>query len=243
MATRSFSVFCDSPVDVTVDVAKPAVARVVPAVLAATSPNVRASTSVASASAAEKENIHPVTGEHCAQPPSPSKKRKVLATKAVVAKKDKKEKEGKAGKRKATTKKTRRVSPLPRLDEEDSAVRKLVQADIDARCVDLTVSPLADVTQAYDEGFDLNSALDAFTSEEGAKFRKAASQEPEIRDYFSAQHHSSRATTPTPTTETKVFSTPEREQIYTAFTFTSPSPTSDRFRDTRRSRSPTPTPA
>ncbi|KAJ7065001.1 hypothetical protein C8F01DRAFT_1021806 [Mycena amicta] len=241
--TRSFTVFCDSPIDTAQE--KPTAAV---GVLATTSPNIRTS-STTPLSSAEKENLNPVTGEQCAVP---SKKRKtnILATKPIVTKKKKDDKSVSvkprkdAGRSKGTGKKNRRVSPLPKLDEEQQgAVANLVQTDIDSRCYELTVSPLADVTQAYDPGFDLNSALAAFTSEEGPKFRKAASQEPEIRDYFS-HPHTTRATTPLATTETKVFSTPERQHIYSAFTFTSPSPSSDRFREVRRSASPSPsTPA
>ncbi|KAF7316226.1 hypothetical protein MIND_00141200 [Mycena indigotica] len=244
MATRSFTVFCDFTEEKPTHVAAANV-------LAVTSPNIRSSSSTnAAASATEKENLHPVTGENCAAPSSPSKKRKtnVLATKVIVSKKSKGElkpatkSKKEAGKRKGTTKKSRRVPALPKLDEESNegnAAQRLLQSDIDSRCYELTVSPLADVTQAYDPGFDINSALSAFTAEEGPSFRKAASQEPEIRDYFS-HNHTSRATTPVMTNETKVFSTPEREHIYSAFTFTTPSPSSDRFREIRRSASPTP---
>lgn len=197
MALSSFTVYCDTPDDAAVDTKVSLAPKA--AVLAATTPNpnVPAASNTTLASTIEKENLHPVTGERCAavSDSSATKKRKtnVLATKTIVAKKQKESKEDrmegkkarsasssaakgkKDGKtvRKATKKPSRRVSPLPKLDEEDVAVRdRLMQADVDSRCYELTVSPLADVTQAYDTGFDVNSLLASFTSEESATFRK-----------------------------------------------------------------------
>ncbi|KAJ6595836.1 hypothetical protein DFH09DRAFT_148238 [Mycena vulgaris] len=265
MALHSFTVYCDTPVD---DVDTKASLVPKPVVLASSSPNVPTSSNTVLASTAEKENLHPVTGERCAaamDTTTTTKKRKttVLATKTIVAKKQKESKEDrpegkksrsasssavkgrKDGKpaRKSAKKPLRRVSLLPKLVEEDDAVRdRVMQADIDSRCYELTVSPLADVTQAYDAGFDVNSLLASFTSEESAKFRKATSTEPEIRDYFSPSHSSGPSTRVTPPAsggaqETKIFSTPERRHIYSAFTFTTPSPSSERFRKASRSPS------
>ncbi|KAJ7753362.1 hypothetical protein DFH07DRAFT_512558 [Mycena maculata] len=259
MAIRSFTVYCDTTDSETTKAAAKQV------VLSSSDPNVPTSSSTVLPSTAEKENLHPVTGERCVPVPdfTASKKRKTnaLATKTIVKKqKESKEdrpegkkartasssatkgrKDGKAV-RKGAKKPSRRVSPLPKLEEEDSAVNRVVQADIDSRCYELTVSPLADVTQAYDAGFDVNSLLASFTSEESARFRKATSTEPEIRDYFSPSHSGSGSSrvTPPPAGETKVFSTPERRHIYAAFTFTTPSPSSERFRNASRSRSPSP---
>jgi hypothetical protein len=66
---------------------------------------------------------------------------------------------------------------------------------------------------------------------------QATSAEPEIRDYFSpTPTHSARVTPPTgDIQETRVFTTPERRHIYSAFTFTTPSPSSERFRKASRS--------
>jgi len=45
---------------------------------------------------------------------------------------------------------------MPKLDEEGNVLErereKIKQAEIDSRCYELTVLPLADVTQAYDTG-------------------------------------------------------------------------------------------
>jgi hypothetical protein len=196
MALSSFTVYCDTPDDAAVNTKVSLAPKT--AVLAATTPNPNVSASNTTlASTIEKENLHPVTGERCAavSDSSATKKRKtnVLATKTIVAKKQKESKEDrmegkkprsasssaakgkKDGKtvRKTAKKPSRRVSPLPRLDEEDVAVRnRLMQADVASRCYELTVSPLADVTQAYDAGFDVNSLLASFTSAESANFRK-----------------------------------------------------------------------
>lgn len=49
---------------------------------------------------------------------------------------------------------SRKVSPMPKLEEESDVLGKererINQAEIDSRCYELTVSPLADVTRAYD---------------------------------------------------------------------------------------------
>ncbi|KAJ7634857.1 hypothetical protein FB45DRAFT_1056829 [Roridomyces roridus] len=254
----AFTVYCDPDAD-TPTVVKPT-ANVLSSSLIDSNLDTSSSTSLASS--AEKENLHPITGERCGGAlgdASASKKRKtnVLATKTIVAKKQKEDKaegkkprsasskgrkDGKASK-KAAKRPLRRVSPLPKVDEDVAERDRLVQADIDSRCYELTVSPLADVTDAYDAGIEINSLLTSFTSEETAKFRKATSTEPELRDYFSPKHCSGRVTPPASAASAnapKVFNTPERRQIYSAFTFTTPSPSSERFRKAN-SRSPSPT--
>ncbi|CAK5274636.1 unnamed protein product [Mycena citricolor] len=247
MAT--FTVYCDTPTDVS---PAPKAKRAPGTVLVASDPNASAVTPALSP-VIEKENINPLTGEPCV-PPSMSKKRKtsqVLATKDVLTKKHKEDKvEGKkirskkdSGKssRKASSKKPRRVPTLPKLDEEDGAAReRLMHADIASRCYELTVVPLADVTEAYDAAFGSDAPP---TSEERAKFRKATSAEPEIRDYFSSSHSSGSLARVTPPASSAgqdpvVFSTPERRHIYSAFTFTTPSPSAERFRQVSRSPSP-----
>ena len=128
----------------------------------------------------DKENFHPVTGEragHSNNNGSKKRKTSVLATKVQppsttekdAAQPEKKRKasttstKGKVkrfGKtpvtaRKGTSKRTisRKVSPMPRLNEEEEAKKdRITQVNIDARCYELTVQPLADVSQAYEEG-------------------------------------------------------------------------------------------
>ena len=42
---------------------------------------------------------------------------------------------------------------MPRLNEEEEVKKDhITQVNIDARCYELTVQPLADVSQAYEEG-------------------------------------------------------------------------------------------
>lgn len=128
--------------------------------------------------ALDKENFHPVTGERAGPSNNAgSKKRKtsVLATKVQPPSTTKKDAQPETKKRKASTstikgkvkrdgkitvtakkgaKRTvsRKVSPMPRLNEEEEAQKDYItQVDIDSRCYELTVQPLADVSQAYNE--------------------------------------------------------------------------------------------
>lgn len=140
----------------------------------------------------------------------------------------------------------RKASPLPRVDEEQELLtaapsqrdptRLIVsQAKIDSKCYELTVSPLADVSEAYDTATE--------TSDQESVFDKEQSAEPELRDYFSPTiSHApllSEQAEATPlasrTASDTEFSTPERRQIYSAFTFSSPSPSSKRFKEARSS--------
>lgn len=129
----------------------------------------------------DKENFHPVTGERAGysnntgskkrktsvlstkvQPPSATKKdsqpeKKHKASTSSTSSKGKVKRHGKAlaTARKGTSKRTisRKVSPMPRLNEEEEVKKdRITQVNIDARCYELTVQPLADVSQAYEEG-------------------------------------------------------------------------------------------
>ena len=83
---------------------------------------------------------------------------------------------GKGSSRKEKFRKTkkplsRRVSPMPRLDEEandDKEHHRVAQADIDSRCYELTVKPLADVSQAYEQS---SSFQIAHSCNDNIKFR------------------------------------------------------------------------
>jgi hypothetical protein len=99
------------------------------------------------------------------EPQPEPKKRKTLVT-AKKPKSTADKKEGKSTKVTATRKSKRstpprRVSPLPRVDEEETGVVSTTavvnnrgqspgQAIIDSRCYELTVQPLADVSGAYE---------------------------------------------------------------------------------------------
>jgi hypothetical protein len=146
-----------------------------------TSSSVNATVSLNDLVALDKENFHPVTGERAGPSNNVgSKKRKtsVLATKVQPPSTTKKDAQPELKKRKASTststkgkvkrdgkatvtarktasKRTlsRKVSPMPRLNEEEEARKdRITQVDIDSRCYELTVQPLADVSQAYEEG-------------------------------------------------------------------------------------------
>lgn len=177
---------------------------------------------------------------------SESKKRKtaVLSTKLVVVPSSKKKKELKAestkkqrkvlgtsgksqtsgGKKTGSSKKhhlSRRTSPLPSVQEELDAPREpatfpSLQANIDSRCYELTVSPLADVSEAYDL-----VSLDSHTDEEpptepstNGHLHELCEEKPKT-NHSSPRHHST---------------TRERKHMSSEFTFSSPSPTSERFR-------------
>ena len=191
----------------------------------------------------------------------PAKPRKTASTKRVVTR-------------------TRTISTLPKVAEEPDATGQkegielkgkskqsvtkaaqpqLSQADIDSRCYELTVKPLADVSQAYE---DSSASQDVGPGEDKAKFQTAKvingasmmnniltpikqgpSVEAEIRDYCppavassaDLQLGSSRKSPfEEPSGSTKTFSTPERKAIYAAFTFSSPSPSGERFSKTTR---------
>lgn len=262
MSLRSFTVFQDVPSS---DQQKPKNTNNTPtAILTSTANSV--APNHATLTTTEKENVHPVTGERAGPNNTKKRKTSVLATKVHVPVQDKKQKEPKdalpdAKKRKSssstssvkgktTSRKegksrkakkapSRRVSPMPKLDEEADTERErhVTQADIDSRCYELTVKPLADVSQAYEQSasFEIPSSCN-----ENLKFCpvKALSVEPEIRDYYLPPQGSSLpAGSIHPPSSPSRFSTPERKQIYAAFTFTSPSPTSERFNKATRAGS------
>jgi hypothetical protein len=81
-----------------------------------------------------------------------AKKRKSSSSASAVKGKGISRKEGRSRKPKKAP--TRRLSPMPKLDEEadtDRESNRVTQADIDSRCYELTVKPLADVSQAYEQ--------------------------------------------------------------------------------------------
>ena len=196
-----------------------------------------------------------------------TKKRKSTTTSAAKVKAGVK-KDGKSATslRKGTKRVSRKASSLPKVDEEAEAEReraKISQAEIDSRCYELTVKPLADLSQAYEQCSSLETLP---TGDEKTKFRpvkvsdqshlnvprifltmilyiKASSAEPEIRNYFLSPPQSA-ALPPAPlissstsSAEARSFSAPERKQIYAVFTFISPSPTSERYCQATRASS------
>lgn len=172
MSVRSFTVFHDTPADLSKSHDDSDVRALT---LSATD---AAATLLSTLAAIEKENLHPVTGQRAGPTVgSEAKKRKTgaLATKVLVAPSSKKHKELKeeqkktrkplssTGKPKSSdsrksskpSRSSRKPSPLPPVAEEQESQRRparlsISQVDIDSRCYELTVSPLADVSQAYD---------------------------------------------------------------------------------------------
>ncbi|KAG1776373.1 hypothetical protein EV702DRAFT_971521 [Suillus placidus] len=178
-------------------------------------------------------------------PPPSSKKQKELKSEPKKPRKSASGKGSRSDERKKIPKGSRparKASPLPRVDEEqelstatpsqrDPTRLIISQAKIDSKCYELTVSPLADVSEAYDTATEISDQ------------ESEQSVEPQLRDYFSPviSHASlpSEQTEATPlasrTASDTEFSTPERRHIYSAFTFSSPSPSSKRFKEARSS--------
>ncbi|KAI0000184.1 hypothetical protein BJV74DRAFT_794451 [Russula compacta] len=183
---------------------------------------------------AEKENLHPVTGARSgAAIDSQSKK----LTHPPTTKKSALD----SRKRKTTTPSSSKSSSgskvagsgardLSRVEEviepEQPRQVKATQAEVDSKCYDLTVSPLADVSHAFDQVSlspaesrpDTSRILSpkASLSEKGRSPSKPLAGAASLKKADTA-------------IEEALFSTPERKQIYAAFTFTSPSPSSKRF--------------
>lgn len=225
-------------------------------------------TSLPTLAAVEKENLHPVTGQRPA--PSEPKKRKTaaLTAKALPAPAHKKHRELKGEPKKsrkplgaakprvsdaktAKPRSARKPSPLPPLVEEQPPRLSTAQLDVNARCYELTVSPLADVSDAYDQTQEpdvhtqrvrirISPPRDALTA------HQENSAEPAIRDYFSPPLPATADVPPSTDDVSRPsadLSTPERKRLHATFTFASPSPTSERFKQAQLSPSSRHTPA
>ncbi|KAH7886834.1 hypothetical protein F5I97DRAFT_1808104 [Phlebopus sp. FC_14] len=260
MSVRSFTVFQDTPTELS-----PSHHDSDDASVNATASEA-AVTLLSTLAAIEKENLHPLTGERAGPASSENKKRKTVAlsTKLLVVPSSKKHKELKPdskksrkppssgekpkssdGRRRANSAKgsrtSRKTSPLPPVDEElesqrDPARLLITQATIDSRCYELTVSPLADVSDAYD------TRSRAESQEPEKQPDQDVSAEPESCDYFSPAPAEKPLSSPEAkrsddalTCQHTDISTPERKRTYSEFTFSSPSPSSERFRETRSS--------
>ncbi|KAI0078364.1 hypothetical protein K474DRAFT_941696 [Panus rudis PR-1116 ss-1] len=144
----------------------------------------------------------------------------------------------------------RAVPELPPLEEEDFAQtsadlaeqERVAQAIIDSRCYDLTVLPLADVSEAYSQTPATNDEIIAaaeqlkellYEDEETAsvEHQEAAASETLSRPPTPESADETSAPRASPTNAS--FSTPERMRIYSAFTFSSPSLAGRRYAVTR----------
>jgi hypothetical protein len=162
MATRTFVVFQDDPSEplptIQTDVS-PSPPLIEPTILGL---------STIPVTNAEKENLHPLTGARSGPvSDSQSKKRKngILATKLHIST-TKKSRDSDFRKRKTTTSSSSKTLnssrvnslgalDLPKVEEsvepEQPCQDKVAQAEVDSKCYDLTVSPLADVSHAFDQ--------------------------------------------------------------------------------------------
>ncbi|KAF9652596.1 hypothetical protein BDM02DRAFT_3109165 [Thelephora ganbajun] len=241
MTSRKFTVFIDD-----VSTAKPRLA-LKPALTRA-----REEEAGPSLSATEKENLYPLTGGRLRSSNTVGLKRtsSVLATKlhnppdtvtkqalALVPSKKRKatfsdgeteRSRPKARKVKLTTRQRRSPELASIAEEKDERLaRRLSQSDVDSRCYDLTVSPLANVSDAF-------AQLSPSASRDGkmeATTKRAGSVEPELRDYVRSPADAVAIATPsTPVRRSTrgtslpppTLSTPERKRIYASFTFSSP---------------------
>ncbi|KAH9973890.1 hypothetical protein BGW80DRAFT_228526 [Lactifluus volemus] len=167
MATRTFVVFQDGPSEPLTTI-KTDVTSSPPSPLIEPTVSVLSPTPVTTA---EKENLHPVTGSRSGTVTDPrSKKRKntVLATKFYIPATAKKQRDSDQNGRKRKTivtsscksSKGTKVATLgaPDLSKVEEVAEpeprdqdKATQAEVDSKCYDLTVSPLADVSHAFDQ--------------------------------------------------------------------------------------------
>ncbi|KAI0366814.1 hypothetical protein BV20DRAFT_951513 [Pilatotrama ljubarskyi] len=209
--------------------------------------------------APDKENIDPLTGSRVSadqpsgkkrktaltmktQPSSPTKRLKPLAEKAT--KKPAKTRGGSekktkrpSTKRASSSARVHREPSLPRVTEETESVD---QAVIDSKCKDLTVLPLADISEAHDIPSPKDEVVPARAttteSDSSSKATTPATSEADAsRPATPPTSQSDDASSTRATTAAGVFSTPERKRIYSAFTFSSPSPAAKRYASTRGS--------
>lgn len=237
MATRSFVVFQDDPSEplptIKTDVS-PSPPLIEPTILGL---------STIPVTTAEKENLHPVTGARSgAATDSQSKKRKngILATKLHIPSTTKKLRDSDCRKRKTTTSSSSktlsgsrvtssRALDLSKVEEsvepEQPCQDKVAQAEVDSKCYDLTVSPLADVSHAFDQ-----VSLSSAESRPGISRILSPKKQSRCEDSgISSLKPLADSVSPKMAdigSEEALFSTPERKQIYAAFTFTTPSPSS-----------------
>lgn len=221
--------------------------------------------------APDKENIDPLTGGLAlseqvqgkkrkttlapkAQPASPTKKARPLAEKPTKKSRttDKKTKVKRSTTKRTTTTRTRREPSLPRLLEEGEETPALSQAEIDSKCKDLTVLPLADISEAYEQAVAQVAVVEAAEKDADAtdkvrgfvlvrtdivlscvvqaspaaiavgKVERPVTPPPALKDEVAP------SSSPAPAKD-GAYSTPERKRIFSTFTFSSPSPASERY--------------
>ncbi|CAL1699534.1 unnamed protein product [Somion occarium] len=123
---------------------------------------------------------------------------------------------------------------------------RVAQALVDARCYELTVLPLADVSRAYCQSSDSSSIDDEIVAA-GEKLKTLLTEDTTstTQEQLAQKGTLEKAPSKSPETPSKrsfpsnpaapAFSTPERMRIYSAFTFSSPSLAGRRYAVSRGS--------
>ncbi|KAI0346143.1 hypothetical protein BDW22DRAFT_1388046 [Trametopsis cervina] len=182
------------------------------------------------------------SGKALPEPHASPKKRRLSTSsdtsRPSVKREAKKEKRASSLPRKLGAKpsgRTRRTIDLPKVEEEDALEAEKVadekasreeeeatQAIVDSKCYDLTVLPLADVSQAFEQAPPLETSVEVE--------KEAVHDAETATDSQTPQDVPEPCLTRTPTKpKSDTFSTPERKRLYSAFTFQSPSPAAKRY--------------
>ncbi|KAL6306368.1 hypothetical protein BKA93DRAFT_774333 [Sparassis latifolia] len=213
----------------------------------------------------DKENIDPLTGLRSnTELSSKKRKTNVLATKIHAPPLSKKAKESKDSKNRvekttsaarvrvvadkkrggskrvggAGPSRARRSPSLPRVVEEvDERTDRdgVSQGAINSRCYELTVLPLADISEAYEAVPSLEADLVALVEDVkdvltkalevgGTETSRGVSPVPVLKSVSPVRPRGSVSTS----------ATPEREGIHSTFTFSSPSPSGKRYAASKR---------
>ncbi|TFY58588.1 hypothetical protein EVG20_g8090 [Dentipellis fragilis] len=183
---------------------------------------------------ATKLHIPPATKKQKELKPDATKKRKALSSTSKTKTTTRKDGKTSAPSRSALV---RKVTELPKVEEEATDIEDegrengtVAQARADSKCYDLTVSPLADVSKAFDQAphpvpsAESNKVLYNRLFSSYRKLIECHQLDNELPILKSTTSPTNARLSPT-----KGLSTPERKRIYTAFTFSSPSPSSKRF--------------
>ncbi|KAL4071401.1 hypothetical protein V8B97DRAFT_465145 [Scleroderma yunnanense] len=234
MSARSFTVFQDSPAETPqIELTPAADATLVSTQAAIEKENLHPvtgeRTGPASSSESKKRKTAALSTKLLVEPSKTSKKHRELKSESTKKQRKQLSSSGKlkaVDARKSTRSKRhrspRKASPLPPVQEEPDVQREparltISQATINSRCYELTVSPLADVSEAYET--------------------VSQSEHDSPSDDERSVEHDHRLPTLEEKQDIPVQHTPKRKRNPSKFTFSSPSSCSERFR--RAQTSPT----
>ncbi|KAH9947524.1 hypothetical protein B0H21DRAFT_853642 [Amylocystis lapponica] len=119
----------------------------------------------------------------------------------------------------------RKEPSLPPVDEAAESEKerdRVVQSQIDSRCYELTVSPLADVSPAYEQVPTFDDQLQVAVKKSVDSTKDSEASTPVERSpspVSSGKGKDASSVSPVPAQGEDVFSTPQRKRIYSAFTF------------------------